>query len=237
MLDKYFRTILTLSLISFASSSAQIKNGTLETTFWASTDADGLPVVFQLEKTGIFLYIPATGVVSKGKWKQQEKNIQMEVNGGFVAFKGIVEGDRIAGTATSKRGLKWDWVGTKQPAVSATAAVNYPPLAVAARVEGYVIVDVEISKSGDVVTITSIKGHPLLKKVVEDAARNWRFRPVTEDQMRTARLSFTFHIVDNTKDRKKLISPVVLSPYQIIISREPPIIDRQYSQTSTGAAG
>ena len=222
-IGKYLPIVLTSVFICLTTSLAQTNTAPLETTFWASTDADGSPIVFQFEKTGKFLYIPVTGVVSKGKWKQRGKIIQMEINGGFVAFKGTIEGDRIEGTAASKRGVKWNWVAMKQPVVSATGAIKYPALAFAASVKGSVIVEVEINKVGGVTAIRSISGHPLLKIEVERAAKNWKFQPVAEDQMRTARLSFTFYILDKAEDEKKVISPVMLSPYQVVIKRAPPI--------------
>ena len=220
---RYLPIMLTLIFVCLTISLAQTNHALIETTFWASTDADGSSIIFQFEKTGDFSYIPVTGIVSKGKWKQKEKIIQMEINGGFVVFKGTIEGGRMEGTAVSKRCVKWNWVATKQPVVSATAAIKYPALAFAARVKGPVIVDVEINKAGNVTAIRSISGHPLLKIEVERVAKNWKFQPVAEDEIRTARLSFTFYILDKAEDEKKVISPVWLSPYQVVIKRAPPI--------------
>jgi TonB family protein len=41
-------------------------------------------------------------------------------------------------------------------------APDYPPLALQARIEGTIILNVEISKSGDVVNPSLFNGHPML---------------------------------------------------------------------------
>jgi hypothetical protein len=53
----------------------------------------------------------------------------------------------------------------------------YPPLAKAARAESPVVVEVLISKTGDVICARALAGHPLLQKVAVMAALKWTFAP------------------------------------------------------------
>ena len=54
----------------------------------------------------------------------------------------------------------------------------YPPLANAARVESTIVVEVLVSKAGDVICARSLSGHPLLKAAAVAAALKWKFEPV-----------------------------------------------------------
>jgi len=54
----------------------------------------------------------------------------------------------------------------------------YPPLARAARVESTIVVEVLVSKAGDVICARSLSGHPLLKEAAVAAALKWKFEPV-----------------------------------------------------------
>lgn len=54
----------------------------------------------------------------------------------------------------------------------------YPPIAKAARAEGTVIVELLVSKSGDVICARTLSGHPLLKRAAVAAVINWKFEPV-----------------------------------------------------------
>ena len=53
----------------------------------------------------------------------------------------------------------------------------YPRLAVIARIEGPVSVEVVISPEGRVEAARAVSGHPLLKPAAIEAARGWRFQP------------------------------------------------------------
>jgi len=57
------------------------------------------------------------------------------------------------------------------------AAPVYPPLARQAQVQGSVILKVQISKSGDVVNIQLVSGHPLLAPAAIDAVKQWKYKP------------------------------------------------------------
>ncbi len=53
----------------------------------------------------------------------------------------------------------------------------YPPLAKAARVEGTVVLEATISKSGAVVGLRVVSGQPMLQQAALDAVKTWRYRP------------------------------------------------------------
>lgn len=58
-------------------------------------------------------------------------------------------------------------------------APQYPSNARSSRVEGTVIVEVEIDESGRVVTTRPVSGHALLRDAATNAARQWTFAPST----------------------------------------------------------
>jgi len=53
----------------------------------------------------------------------------------------------------------------------------YPSLARTARVEGTVIAEARISTTGTIEDLRIISGHPLFHKAVQDALKQWRYRP------------------------------------------------------------
>lgn len=53
----------------------------------------------------------------------------------------------------------------------------YPPLARQARIEGIVILSVQINQSGDVERATLISGHPMLAPAAIEAIKQWKYRP------------------------------------------------------------
>lgn len=61
--------------------------------------------------------------------------------------------------------------------VKARPLPPYPPIALAARAVGTVVVEVLISKEGDVLCARSSSGHPLLRQAAVSAALNWKFEP------------------------------------------------------------
>jgi protein TonB len=56
---------------------------------------------------------------------------------------------------------------------------RYPPIAVAARVEGTVILQAMISKNGMIVNLRVLSGPPMLHQAAVDAVSTWRYRPYT----------------------------------------------------------
>lgn len=53
----------------------------------------------------------------------------------------------------------------------------YPPLARQARIQGQVVLKVEISKAGDVENIQLYSGHPMLAPSAIEAVKQWKYRP------------------------------------------------------------
>lgn len=53
----------------------------------------------------------------------------------------------------------------------------YPVLAIAARVQGPVILNAIISRGGTIENLRLVSGHPMLVQAAIDAVRQWRYRP------------------------------------------------------------
>ncbi len=53
----------------------------------------------------------------------------------------------------------------------------YPPLARTARIQGVVILQAMISKSGAIENLRLLSGHPMLAPAAIEAVRQWRYRP------------------------------------------------------------
>ncbi len=53
----------------------------------------------------------------------------------------------------------------------------YPPLARSARIQGTVVMEAMISKSGTIEKLRLLSGHPLLAPAAVEAVRQWRYRP------------------------------------------------------------
>jgi TonB family protein len=53
----------------------------------------------------------------------------------------------------------------------------YPPLAIAARVRGAVVLDITIGKDGSVEDVKVVSGHPLLVKNAIEAVKRWTYKP------------------------------------------------------------
>ncbi len=54
---------------------------------------------------------------------------------------------------------------------------QYPELARKARVEGKVILEIVVGRSGDVENVRVLKSHPLLDDAAIEAVKRWRYRP------------------------------------------------------------
>jgi TonB family protein len=54
---------------------------------------------------------------------------------------------------------------------------TYPPLARETRVQGAVVLDVEISKEGTIEGLFALTGHPMLIPAAIDAVKQWRYKP------------------------------------------------------------
>jgi protein TonB len=54
---------------------------------------------------------------------------------------------------------------------------NYPPIAKAARVQGTVVLQATISKTGTIENLHVISGNAMLVNAAVDAVRSWRYKP------------------------------------------------------------
>jgi protein TonB len=54
---------------------------------------------------------------------------------------------------------------------------TYPPLARQARIQGTVVLQAQISKSGDIENLQLISGHPMLAPAAIEAVKQWKYKP------------------------------------------------------------
>jgi len=54
---------------------------------------------------------------------------------------------------------------------------KYPPLAIATRIQGSVVLAAVISKAGTIENLRLVAGHPMLVPAAIDAVRQWQYRP------------------------------------------------------------
>jgi protein TonB len=54
---------------------------------------------------------------------------------------------------------------------------QYPPLAKSARIQGSVVLQAVISKSGAIENLRLVQGHPMLAPAAIDAVKQWRYKP------------------------------------------------------------
>jgi TonB family protein len=73
-----------------------------------------------------------------------------------------------------------------------TTWVNYPPLALAARIQGDVILEVTADKNGKIQNITLISGPNLLVEEAERAMKAWHFGPAFDGDPETITERFTY---------------------------------------------
>jgi protein TonB len=57
----------------------------------------------------------------------------------------------------------------------------YPPIAIAARAEGTVVLEATISRTGSIANLRVVSGPAMLQHVAIDAVKNWRYRPYLLD--------------------------------------------------------
>ena len=82
---------------------------------------------------------------------------------------------------------------TSAPEVEAAVAPVYPKLAVLGRIEGSVIVAVDISPRGAVTSASIAGGDPMLRQASLEAARLWRFH--AQSRGGAARLIFSYKLM------------------------------------------
>ena len=97
------------------------------------------------------------------------------------------------------------------PRVTNRSSPAYPVIAVANKVSGAVLVDVEVNSEGKVTGANAISGPELLREAAKKAAMRWRFEPAGAGA-RSLRLTFIFHEPSYVAPKKQ---PQFTSPYQI----------------------
>lgn len=65
----------------------------------------------------------------------------------------------------------------KEPRKIVDVRPIYPPVALSAKIEGTVILEATISRSGNVVDAVVLRSQPLLDQAALDAVRQWKFTP------------------------------------------------------------
>lgn len=60
-----------------------------------------------------------------------------------------------------------------------SVAAQYPAMARQLRVEGEVILSIDVDAAGNVSSAKSVSGPPLLRAAAEDAVRHWKYQPAT----------------------------------------------------------
>ena len=221
-------TVWLVLLAAFApAASAQVLSGQkLEATAWAVTDSDGGSYIFEFGRGGKLSFTSSSGTSGVGTWRQVGDTIRIEVNREFVEYSGTIEGQRMEGQAKNKRGREWRWRGVKQeasPIASSSAFPQYPSIAMAARAEGVVTVDVQVDSAGNVRSAEAVAGHTLLQQAGAEAAKRWKFAP-REDAaaIRTVRLLFAFRLLPRDcgkPDRGPEPAPALISAYQAEVKR------------------
>ena len=115
----------------------------------------------------------------------------------------------------------------QQPAIAVKEALapQYPPIAVAVRVQGTVEVRIEIESGGAVVKAEAIKGPAMLQTSAIQAAKKWKFAsdPATN---RVSVIKFIYLL--GSEDDQDETQTVFLPPDAIRISHRPPKVIVQY---------
>jgi protein TonB len=67
--------------------------------------------------------------------------------------------------------------GVMQGQVLVKTQPQYPAIAKAARIQGTVVLQATISKSGTIENLHVVSGPPMLQQAAMDAVRSWRYKP------------------------------------------------------------
>jgi periplasmic protein TonB len=67
--------------------------------------------------------------------------------------------------------------GVSQGLLIRRVSPTYPPLARQARIQGTVILQAQISKTGDIENLQLISGHPMLAPAAIEAVKQWKYKP------------------------------------------------------------
>jgi TonB family protein len=106
------------------------------------------------------------------------------------------------------------------PLTIAAPRPAYPVMALAKKISGTVLVDVEVNTEGNVVKADAVSGPAeILRDMAKAAARGWQFKPPQSVVGAfSVRLTFIFHDDSFVAPQRK---PDFTSPYQVEIVRPP----------------
>jgi TonB family protein len=111
-------------------------------------------------------------------------------------------------------------VPAQQPPVETKAAVapQYPPIAVAARVEGEVVVRVDIGPDGVVLKAEVVSGPAMLRQSAIQTVKKWRFTIGPEtNRVSTVRFSYNLLSEDDPDEGQIVFFP----PNAVVVRRRP----------------
>jgi protein TonB len=69
------------------------------------------------------------------------------------------------------------WQGVTQGLLIRKVQPVYPALARQARIQGTVLLQAQISKTGDIENLQALSGHPMLVPAAIDAVKQWKYKP------------------------------------------------------------
>jgi TonB family protein len=95
---------------------------------------------------------------------------------------------------------------------------SYPPIARQAKVEGDVIAKFSLDRQGNATEVVILSGHPMLKQVVLDAAKNWRFICLDcnyGEYLSTWQVTFHFQVSEPEGDRREVYD--LRFPHTVVI--------------------
>ena len=111
------------------------------------------------------------------------------------------------------------------PTVISAVAPIYPPIARQARASSDTTVGIEIDREGKVTSAESKGGHPLFRKVAEEAARRWVFSEASSGTKRKAILTLSFRILPSKTPVYEATS-VYYPPYKIEVRVLEPVVNQ-----------
>jgi TonB family protein len=112
--------------------------------------------------------------MTPGQWKRLMLTAVV-----LAVFTGNALAAQVGNTDESKRKVK------------TRVSPAYPELAKRMNVGGKVKIEVVITPDGHVRSTKVVGGHPLLVQVCQDAVKEWKFMPATEETTQIVEFSFT----------------------------------------------
>lgn len=114
-------------------------------------------------------------VTAVKKWKYQPFQVKSSLNSLMftVSFQFELIPVPITQTGRLPSQLK--------PQLIRSVAPVYPHMALRARIQGEVLLEVVTDQTGNVKEITAISGHPILKKAAVKAVKQWKYKPYLID--------------------------------------------------------